>query len=88
MSLLPARTIPGIIQLKLAASPNSPSITEQFVTGHSRKIELLKPVVMANVLGQHIDGVRQQIQKRQIGIFMIMGKQKFVITGKWAMLQS
>lgn len=28
------------------------------------QVELLKPVVMVNVLGQHVNGVRQQIQKK------------------------
>ncbi|NMV54928.1 5-(carboxyamino)imidazole ribonucleotide synthase [Lactobacillus reuteri] len=38
------------------------------------QVELLKPVVMANVLGQHIDGVRQQIQKKADWHFHDYGK--------------
>ncbi|MGI1803499.1 5-(carboxyamino)imidazole ribonucleotide synthase [Limosilactobacillus reuteri] len=38
------------------------------------QVELLKPVVMVNVLGQHIDGVRQQIQKKANWHFHDYGK--------------
>jgi len=38
------------------------------------QVELLKSVVMVNVLGQHIDGVRQQIQKKANWHFHDYGK--------------
>ncbi|MCC4324161.1 5-(carboxyamino)imidazole ribonucleotide synthase [Limosilactobacillus reuteri] len=38
------------------------------------QVELLKPVVMVNVLGQHVDGVRQQIQKKADWHFHDYGK--------------
>ncbi len=38
------------------------------------QVELLKPVVMVNVLGQHVNGVRQQIQKKANWHFHDYGK--------------
>ena len=38
------------------------------------QVELLKPVVMVNVLGQHVNGVRQQIQKKADWHFHDYGK--------------
>ncbi|MCC4348545.1 5-(carboxyamino)imidazole ribonucleotide synthase [Limosilactobacillus reuteri] len=38
------------------------------------QVELLKPVIMVNVLGQHVDGVRQQIQKKADWHFHDYGK--------------
>ena len=38
------------------------------------QVELLKPVVMVNILGQHVDGVRHQIQKKASWHFHDYGK--------------
>ncbi|MRH72485.1 5-(carboxyamino)imidazole ribonucleotide synthase [Lactobacillus reuteri] len=38
------------------------------------QVELLKPVIMVNVLGQHVNGVRQQIQKKTNWHFHDYGK--------------
>ena len=47
---------------------------------------LLKPVVMVNILGEHIEGVLRQVNRLTGAIYTCMEKKKQKHSEKWGML--